>query len=194
MPFREFSDVHVLRTLIEIKKNSSIGRKTLSCKIGISEGGMRTLLNHLKKQGFLTATRKGHFLTSSGKNIIAKFLNFASFPFEISLPDMTQDKCVGIILKNASEKIKSGIEERDIAIREGCNGAFILLYVNNEFKFPCADISILDYPISHEHLNNIASRENLKEKDVIVICFADDVINAENGAIKISLNKQKFNW
>ncbi len=189
-----FSDVYFIRTIIEIKKNPLIGRKTLSCKIGISEGSMRTLLNHFKEQDILTATHKGHSLTPAGDKIISGFLNFASFPFEISLPDMTRDKCIGIILKDASEKIKSGIEERDIAIREGCNGAYILLYANNEFKFPSVNTSIFDYPVSHEYLNNIARRENLKENDVIVICFADDFINAENGVIKISLNKQNFNW
>jgi len=152
MRSREFSDVSIIRTLIEIKKNPSVGRKTLSCKIGISEGSMRTLLNYLKEQGILTATHKGHSLTPAGDKIIARFLNFSSFPFEISLPDMTQDKCIGIILKNASEKIKNGIEERDTAIREGCNGAYVLLYTNNEFKFPLINVSILDYPVSHEYL------------------------------------------
>lgn len=194
MRSREFSDVSIIRTLIEIKKNPSVGRKTLSCKIGISEGSMRTLLNYLKEHNILTATHKGHSLTPAGDKIIAGFLNFTSFPFEISLPDMTRDKCIGIILKNASEKIKSGIEERDTAIREECNGAYVLLYTNNEFKFPSINASILDYPVSHEYLNNIARRENLNDGDVVVICFADDFINAENGVINISLNKQNFNW
>lgn len=183
-----------MRTLIEIKKNPSIGRKILSNKIGISEGSMRTLLNYLKKQGIVVSTHKGHSLTSSGDKIIEGFLNFASFPFEISLPDMAQDRCVGIVLRNASKKIKKGIEERDIAIREGCKGAFIFLYTNNEFKFPSIDVSILDYPISHEYLNNIARQKNLNEGDVIVVCFADNCITAENGAIKISLIRQNFDW
>ncbi len=194
MRSREFLDAYIIRTLIETKKNPSVGRKTLSCKIGISEGSMRTLLNYLKEKNILTATHKGHALTPAGDKIIVGFLNFASFPFEISLPDMTQDKCIGIILKNASEKIKKGIEERDTAIREGCNGAYVLLYTNDGFKFPSVNTSIFDYPVSHEYLNNIARRENLNEGDVVAICFADNFINAENGVINISLNKQNFNW
>lgn len=185
----QFSDVLMMRTLIEIRKNPLIGRKVLSDKVGISEGSMRALLGYLKKQNFINATRKGHALVVDGNEIMDKFLKFCSFPFKISLPDMTPYECVGIILKNASEKIKSGIEERDIAIREGCNGAFILLFTNNKFKFPFINTSILDFPVSLEFLNNIARRENLKENDVVVICFADDHIKAENGVIKISLSK-----
>jgi len=190
----EFSDVLITRTIIEVKKNPSIGRKSLSSKIGISEGSMRALLKYLKKQNIVAATRKGHFLTPAGEQIIDEFLKYASFPFEISLPDMTQNKCTGIILRNLSEKINSGIEERDAAIREGCNGAFVFLYTNEGFKFPSINISILDYPVSNEYLNNLAKQENLKNGDVVVICFADHFINAENGVIKISLNKQNFNW
>ncbi|OIQ05376.1 MAG: hypothetical protein COV98_04170 [Candidatus Altarchaeum sp. CG12_big_fil_rev_8_21_14_0_65_33_22] len=188
----EFSDVLLIRTLIEIKKNQSVGRKRLSDKIGISEGSMRALLNHLKQKEVLTATNMGHSITPKGNEIAAQFLKFCSFPFKISLPDMTKNKCIGIILKGASEKIKNGIEERDTAIREGCNGAYILLYAYNGFKFPSVNTSIFDYPVSHEFLNNMARQECLKEKDVAVICFADDFIKAENGVIKISLNIQNF--
>jgi len=187
-----FSEAYLIRTLIEIKKNPLIGRKTLSSKIGICEGSMRSLLNHLKDNGMLTATKKGQSITSAGNEITTQFLKFCSFPFKIYLPDMTLDNCMGIILRNVSEKIKSGIVERDIAIREGCNGAFILLWTNDEFKFPFINTSILDFSVSLEFLNNMARRENLKENDVVVICFAEDYIKAENGIIKISLNIQNF--
>jgi len=189
----KFSEIHIIRTLIEIKKNP-IGRKILSKRIGISEGSMRSMLDYLKEKNFIMPTKNGHILTSNGNEMIDKFLKFCSFPFKISLPDMTDKKCVSIILKNASKKIKNGITERDIAVKEGCDGAFIFVYENNEFKFPNVNISVHDFPASYEVLNDLARKNEIKEGDVLVVCFADDYITAEKGVIKISTFVQNLNF
>jgi len=189
----KFSEIHIIRTLIEIKKNPS-GRKILSKRIGISEGSMRSMLDYLKEKNFIISTKNGHVLTSNGNEMVDKFLRFCSFPFKISLPDMTDKKCVAIILKNASKKIKNGITERDIGVREGCDGAFIFVYENNEFKFPHVNISVLDFPASYKILNDLAQKNEIKEGDVLVVCFAKDYLTAENGVIRISTFVQNLNF
>jgi len=94
---------------------------------GTGEGSVRTLLKHLKMQGLVSSTNEGTRLTEKGKALSLELLQ--SIPSEANMP-----KCsiaLGrfnyvVLLRNYAFVIKSGIEQRDAAIKIGALGATTL--------------------------------------------------------------------
>ena len=134
-----FDLVHVFKTLQLLEKNGHISRTLLCQELALGEGSIRTLVKHLKMQGLIESTNGGTRLTHKGKALSLEL--FRSIPSEANMP-----KCsiaLGkfnyvILLKNYSFAIRSGIEQRDAAIKMGALGATTLLYKDHKFVMPNA--------------------------------------------------------
>lgn len=134
-----FGEVHVFKSLQLIKKNQRVSRVLLIQELGLGEGAIKTLVKHMKMDGLIATTNGGTTLTATG-NVICDGLA-SSIPAETSLP-----KCSvalgkfnhAILIKQLSYAVKSGIEQRDAAIKIGGTGATTLLYLDNKFIMPTA--------------------------------------------------------
>ena len=178
-----FSEVHVARALFLIS-DGNIGRKKLVKLLEIGEGSARTLLKGLREKKLINSSKKGHELTKKGKLHVKKILEKFSRPCEI-FSSIVEGKKSVVIVHNVVHKIDKGIEERDISLRAGANGAIVLGY-SNGIKMPVSDLKLNDSDL----LNEI-KKFNLQNGDVIVVSFANTNASAENGALAIALNLTK---
>src|ERR671923_282461 len=129
--------MHVFKTLQLIKSRGHISRDILCKELGLGEGSIRTLMKHLQMNNMIKATNAGTTMTQKGEALLLELLS--SIPTEMNLP-----KCsiaLGkfnyvVLLKQHSHTIKSGVEQRDAAIKIGAKGATTLLFKQNKFVMP----------------------------------------------------------
>ncbi len=132
-----FNMVHVFKALQLVKSRGHISRDFLSKELGLGEGSIRTLIRHLQMNDMIKATNAGTTMTQKGEALLLELLS--SIPTEMNLP-----KCsiaLGkfnyvVLLKQHSHAIKSGVEQRDAAIKIGAKGATTLLFKQNKFVMP----------------------------------------------------------
>jgi biotin operon repressor len=163
-----FDSVHVFIVLQLIEKKGHVSRNLLCKELSLGEGSIKTLVKHLKTQGIIESTKAGTRTTSKGKRISEQLLS--AIPAEMSL-----SKCsvalgkfsYAVLLKQYGFALKSGIEQRDAAIRVGAIGATSLLFKHNRFVMPGTSY----YPLAKEPETARLIHEKLKpeEGDAIVI-------------------------
>ncbi|MEM2466797.1 MAG: DUF4443 domain-containing protein [Candidatus Bathyarchaeia archaeon] len=179
-PAPTFSILHVLR-VIEIISEKPMGRGKLAEELRIGEGAMRTIINRLKRAGLISTSRTGCQLTAKGLKLFDEYrktLGKRAKLEEVKL--MPAPFNSAILAKNCGNKVKSGIEQRDTAVRAGARGATTIIFKNGRLVIPsvCDDLS-RDYPKIAEKLIALLQPE---ENDVIVVAGADTLELAEYGA------------
>ncbi|MGD1837773.1 MAG: DUF4443 domain-containing protein [Nitrososphaeraceae archaeon] len=163
-----FDFAHVFKTLQLAKKNGRISRDMLKKELLLGEGSIKTLIKYLKQTEIIKTTNGGTVLTTKGENLIAQLLS--CIPYESNIPksSITLGKFNhAILVKNASNAIKFGIEQRDEAIKSGAIGATTLIFKNNKFLIPSSNYNVLDKePQIHRTLFEKLKPEN---NDIIII-------------------------
>lgn len=178
-----FSDVHVIRTLLALG-DERMGRKRLVRLLGLGEGSVRTILKKLGSQSLIKSSRQGHELTLKGRSRARDYLERFTFPQEFHPGDLSEGFKSLLVIHNASDKIKTGMEERDIALASGADGALILVFKDRGLGFPAPDVRLSDFPETERELGKM----KLREGDVIVISFGKTKARAEDGAVAIALD------
>ena len=163
-----FDSVHVFIVLQLIEKKGHVSRNLLCKELSLGDGSVKTLVKHLKTHGIIECNKAGTTTSSKGKRISEQLLS--AIPEEMSL-----SKCsvalgkfnYAVLLKQYGFAVKSGIEQRDAAIRIGAIGATSLLYTHNRFVMPGTS----DDPLTKEPNTARLLLEKLKpeEGDAIVI-------------------------
>jgi hypothetical protein len=179
-----FSKVHLVRTLLLIWKHPT-GRKSLAKILGVGEGSGRTILKRLTRLGMIKSSKLGHEPTSRGRKKVEFYLERFSMPREFhSQEEIFPAETAKSILTvyNSSDKIGTGIEQRDIALSSGAMGAIILPF-KNELRFPTRDINLNNFPETRLELEKL----DLKDNDLVIIAFANTYAKAENGAVAVAL-------
>jgi hypothetical protein len=190
-----FDVVHIFKALQLIEHNGHASRALLCKELKLGEGTAKTLVKHLKMNNLVETSNGGTKMTSKGKVIFSEIVS--SIPAEVPLPQCSI--ALGrfnqaILLKELGYAVKSGIEQRDAAIKMGGTGATTLLFRDNKFVMPTS---------SHDSLRKeVEIRKTLVEKlkpqegDAIIIGSSDvDKITAElsakNAALFTILNHEK---
>jgi hypothetical protein len=194
-----FNMMHVFKTLQLIKIRGHTSRNLLSKELGLGEGAIRTLIRHLQMHKMITANNSGTKMTEKGDALLTELLS--SIPAEMSLP-----KCsiaLGkfnyvVLLKQHSHAIKSGIEQRDAAIKIGAKGATTLLFKDTKFMMPSNNASY-DSLQNELHISKLLTRTlNPEEGDAIIIGSDDrhkkrSEDAAKNAALLTIRNHEKHN-
>ncbi len=173
-----FDTAHIFKALQLIKDNGHASRVLLCGELGLGEGSVKTLVKHLKMHSLVETARAGTKLTAKGRAVVSELLQ--SIPAETKMT-----KCsialgrfnYAVLLKEFGFAIRSGIEQRDAAIKMGAIGATTLLFRDGKFVMPGR---------GHDCLRGEPSiRKMLVEKlkpaddDAIIIGSADDARTAE---------------
>ncbi len=173
---RQYDRAHVLRTLLIIEREDTVGRKDLAKMLTLGEGTVRSILRTLIKIGYLkSAVASGHTLTKEGKQFLTGLHEFVLGPKAIDSRDLTiGSNDVAVLVRNVANYVKNGIEERDAAIKIGSLGASVLIFKDKELRFPREE-SEID--------NGILSKSfDFREGDVLIIGTDDTYDKAENAA------------
>jgi DNA-binding PadR family transcriptional regulator len=173
-PLPRFSEVHMQLTLDLISKHRRIGRQQLANKLGIGEGSVRTILDHLKERGLITSSRGGHALTEKGKSFLREPREFVP----VDAGDLTVGKAnVATVVRGAADRVKRGIEQRDEAIKVGANGATVLVFKGGRLRLP-GGFAKIKKEVSETLIKALAPQEG----DVVIIGAGKDLLTAEAGA------------
>lgn len=177
-PQKQFDKMHILRTLFILEKEREMGRKDLMKKLGIGEGSARGVLKYLAEKHFVTsAVAKGHSLSKKGKQFVAKLHGFILGPKYVDARELTiGNKDAAVLVRDATKKVKFGIDERDAAIKIGSLGATVLIFKDNELKFP-------DQTEVKVKNDSLYKSFDFKEGDVLLIGTDTTYEKAENAAI-----------
>jgi hypothetical protein len=163
-----FDIVHVFKTLQLIQERGHVSRDGLREELELGEGTIKTLLRHLKMQNLIESTNAGTTMTKNGNLFFSELSD--SMPREIGL-----SKCAitlgkynyAVLVKHMSSAIRSGIEQRDAAIKMGASGATTLLFKENKFLIPRIDYDALkdDHHLSEQLIENLHPQDG----DVLII-------------------------
>jgi len=160
--------VHVFKTLQLIEENGHVSREMLCKELDLGEGTIKTLIRHLKMQDLIESTNAGTKMTKKGNSFFSELLS--SMPSETSVSKCTitlGKHNYAVLVKQMSSAIKSGIEQRDAAIKMGASGATTLLFKDTKFVIPRTDYDALkdERQLSKQLLKKLQPRD----EDVIII-------------------------
>jgi predicted methyltransferase len=195
-----FDVVHIFKTLQLIEQRDHVSRDTLSIELGLGQGIIKTLIKHLKMQKMINTTNSGTKMTEKGKSIFSHLLS--SMPVEMIIP-----KCsvalgrfnYAVLLKQFNFAIRSGIEQRDAAIKIGAKGATTILYKDAKFTMPSATMTY--DPLKKEPQIRALLMDKfypLEEGDAVII-GSDDIsrktaeLAAKSAAIITIMDHEKHN-
>jgi Domain of unknown function (DUF4443)/PH0730-like, N-terminal domain len=190
-----FDIAHVFKTFQLIEDNGHISRDLLCQELNLGEGSIKTLIKHLKMQDLIETSRIGTKMSVKGNRIFSHILS--SVPRECVLP-----KCsvalgrynYAVLLKQLSFAVKSGIEQRDAAIKMGALGATTLFYMNEKFVIPGTRYDALRREPQIIQLLVHKLRPELRD---VVIIGSDDTdqriaeLAAKNAALLTIMNHEK---
>src|SRR3989338_7974571 len=121
-----YTKYDVLRCFLRLSRNA--GRQELSRELELGEGTVRTILDILKSKNLLGSTKKGHFLSRTGIGELDKLFDNIEMPKNIeSKLSYPQYRKIAALLKKSNE-LNDVYKLRDIAVKNGAEGALILKF------------------------------------------------------------------
>lgn len=180
-PSLTFSIFHVVYA-IELIAEKKLGRGKLAESLSVGEGAARTIVDKLKGAGLIETSRAGCALTVKGVKFWEKYRSVFEKKVEIGKNELTLSECnFAIHVKGRGGKIKSGVEQRDAAIRAGAKGATTIVFINGVLKIPSVSVDVKsDFPKAAKQILNLFKPE---DNDVIIIVSAEDSKKAIYGAL-----------
>ena len=175
-----FSKIDILRCFLMFDKN--IGRQELSRELELGEGTIRTILDILKSKKLLDSTKRGHFLSKKGSEILSQIYERISMPKSISISLYPDLKKAGVVIRD-SPSLKELCRIRDIAVKNGADGAVILKFDGGLYA-PGAD--------AKQDYSELAKYFDFKDNDALAIAFSNEKRNAENGSLAIAVELNGF--
>jgi hypothetical protein len=186
---------HIFKALQLAKLNGHISRDLLRKELSLGEGSIKTLVKHLKITNMIMTSNAGTILTKRGEKLISQIL--LCIPKETVIPksSITVGKFNYVVLvKNIANSIRSGIEQRDVAIKSGALGATTLIFKDGKFLISGTNFNAL---IEELYVQKTLI-ENLNPDDNDVIIIGSDNHNkqyaeiaAKNAALFTVINHLK---
>ena len=129
-----FEMVHVLKTLQLIQEKGHVSRHTLCKKLDLGEGHkVKTLVKHLKIYDLVVTDKSGTRISTKGSKLLSELVLSMPAEMSISTCSVALGKFnYGILLRQMSYVIKTGIEQRDAAIKMNALGATTLVYKDRD--------------------------------------------------------------
>ena len=135
---------HIFKALQLAKLNGHISRDLLRKELSLGDGSIKTLIKHLKTTNMIKTSNAGTILTERGEKLISELLSCIPKETDIQKSSITIGKFNYVVLvKNMADSIKSGIEQRDIAIKAGALGATTLIFNDGKFLIPGTNFNAL---------------------------------------------------
>jgi hypothetical protein len=190
-----FEMVHVLVTLQLIQERGHVSRHTLCKKLDLGEGTVKTLVKHLKIYDLIETDKTGTRISTKGSKLLSELL--VSIPAEMSIS--TCSVALGkfnyaILIKQMSYVIRSGIEQRDAAIKMNALGATTLVYKDDKFMIPNTNFNALH----REQKLHTLLVDSLKPEEGDVLIVGSDNISeraaefaAKSAALVTIMNHEK---
>lgn len=177
--FTVFDLVKILETIAETRM---IGRGRLSERLGLGKGATRTLLARLTDADLISTSKGGCSLTEKGRKVWEEIKTVLPQKAILDKNELTfAQYSVAVLIRDRSENVKKGLEQRDAAVRAGARGATTLIFRDNRLLLPTISADLKEaYPKAFRQMTSLM---DLRDEDVVVISCADQPREAEYGAL-----------
>ncbi|XES78620.1 MAG: DUF4443 domain-containing protein [Candidatus Bathyarchaeia archaeon] len=170
---------------LEFMSKGRIGRNRLAEQIAVGEGAIRTIVQRLVNAGLMGISRAGCVLTVEGLHIWRELERF--FPKRVAFlrSELSgYDFNFAFLVRGCNSKVRSGIEQRDMAVAAGALCAVVVVFQDGRLRIESVSEDIeVAFPdaarLIHGHLDP-------KEGDVVVIAGGDTALSAKQGAFAAS--------
>jgi hypothetical protein len=129
-----FETHHVLAALYEVRDAGRIGRKELARRLLIGEGTCRGIVEVLRARKLISVSKGGIRLSRKGVYFIDS-LPFAQAQVELISLGLS-DYAYAIAMRDHARFVRTGIEQRDDAVKAGAVGATSLICEKGRLHFP----------------------------------------------------------
>lgn len=179
-PSTSFTVFHIFYAL-ELMSQKPLGRNRLAKELNVGDGAVRTIISRLRNADLIVASKEGCSLTKKGHATWRQFEE--AFPKRVEIPksELSQaDFNYAFLVKNAGDKVKSGIDQRDAAIIAGARKALVTVYRDGHLRIQSvSDCIEKDYP---KAAKLILEQLKPEDNDVVIIAGADSALRAMRGA------------
>jgi hypothetical protein len=169
--------------MLTIGGAGTIGRHALAKEAGLGEGAVRTVIKWLKEDGYIKIESDGCQLTTKGLQAYSELKSIIPRTLELSKTSLSVGReQVAVLVKNKASQIKTGIEQRDAAIKAGADGATTYVIKDSKFQVPgSSEDAEKDFP--SEAWEKLRSGLQPEDGDVVIVCGSDDRRTSSSGAI-----------
>lgn len=186
-PKAGFTQAHVMKAILAIGENSSVGRGRLGEILEVGQGEVRTLIRRLKVTGLIRVDSRGCHLTEDGRREYEFFSKRMPWRGVVDGSPLGIGKVsYAVILKQMSDRVNKGIEQRDAAIKAGANAALTVFYSKNRFLIPSTDANCEGKGPSEPWVTIRRSGKPMVG-DTVIVVGAADALTAEYGALAATL-------
>ena len=180
-PMFRFNDANVYWSLYVLSGGKSMGRKRLAQEVGIGEGSMRRIIDTLKEWDFILIKQTGITITPAGLEFLRQI---PIRPVDIKVPDSVMGEFQqAVIVIGVSDKVKNGMEQRDVGVKMGAQGCTTILIRDGKLMVPP------DWNLD-EKSPKVAKEirdAGLTPNDVLIIGGSDSMCNAVEAAVSAAL-------
>lgn len=146
------------------------------------------MVRHLTRARLITTVKEGCVLTKRGTMLYNSLRPKLSKVFLIDAKQFALDKIsAAILIKDAGQRVKRGIEQRDAAIRAGATGACTLLVRKGNYLMPMAESEDWKLPPQDPLIKELQFVLRARDNDVVTIVSAPHKELAEHGAVAAAL-------
>ncbi len=126
-------------------------------------------------------------MTRKGEKMYASFRATMVLPQKIDAGRLAVDAhSAAILVRNAGQKVKIGLEQRDAAVRAGATGATTIILRKGKYVVPMSSAdSAKEFP--NKVWSTVKNILAPKDNDVIIVCSAKSEKEAEYGALAAAL-------
>jgi hypothetical protein len=176
-----FNDANVYWSLYVLSNGKSMGRKRLAQEVGIGEGSMRRIIDTLKEWDFIFIKQTGITITSAGLEFLRQI---PIRPVDIKVPESVMgDFQQAVIVLGAADKVKNGMEQRDVGVKMGAQGCTTILIRDGKLMVPP------DWNLDEKSpaIAKTIRDTGLTPNDALIIGGADNICSAVEAAVSAAL-------
>jgi len=186
-----FTEVHIVEALEILGAEELVGRIKLSKILGLGEGETRTLVRHLRNEDIIEVSKAGIILSEFGKQLLSELRSRLSEEMEVPKSSLTVGPYnIAVLIKDAADFVKYGLEQRDAAIKAGALGATTLIFRNNRLTMPGVSEDVFQ-GIQSVH-DMLIAKLKPQDDDVVIIGSAEDKRTAKFAAKMAALKLLKL--
>ena len=175
--------------LLILDREGPMGRYRLRRALDMTEGRVRGMLTRMGREGLLEASKLGCRLTDRGRETVESWMREHGV-VRVEEVDLTElgvgPHTVLIQVRGGARHVRTGVEQRDVAVRHGALGAVNITFTGGKLSVP----SVYD-DLSRDHpalSKAIIERFKPSEGDLLVAPFAEDRYRALEAAIAVAMS------
>lgn len=173
-----FNIAHVTVALQLMGRLGRVSRSMLVRELMLGEGSVRTMIKHMRMHGLIESSRRGMVLSAVGRDLYSRISRMLAAEARMPACSIAVGEFnYAVRVRGMADAVRSGLEQRDAAIRMGALGATTLIYRGSRFLMPGSRHVIRDQGVV-DHLKGLMPEDG----DVIIIGSASTMKVAELAA------------